>query len=195
MECWEEVDLASVPAGHTLLDSDWVYKIKYKADADGNMTYDKHRARLVATGLQQRKGIDYPHSFSPRASYVTIRLIMAVTAIAGFVSYHLDATCAFISARLPPEEQVFTKAIAGFPLREGRCLKLSSHLSVWSCSSTSCVFLALQTSLYQMWAHATAVGRMCLFSICTEHQRRTCSHAGGYYHSRALSSYSPYSAS
>ena len=128
MDCWEEVDLASVPAGHTLLDSTWVFKIKCKADADGKMIYDKHRARLVAKGFQQRKGIDYLHSFSPTASYVTIRLIMALTAIAGFVSYDLDATCAFISARLPPEEQVFMKAIPGFPLPEGRCLKLKSSL-------------------------------------------------------------------
>lgn len=128
MDCWEEVDLASVPAGHTLLDSTWVFKIKCKADADGKMIYDKHRARLVAKGFQQRKGIDYLHSFSPTASYVTIRLMMALTAIAGFVSYDLDATCAFISARLPPEEQVFMKAIPGFPLPEGRCLKLKSSL-------------------------------------------------------------------
>ena len=128
MDCWEEVDLASVPTEHTLLDSTWVFKIKYKADTDGKMVYDRHRARIVAKGFQQRKGIDYLHSFSPTASYVTIRLIMALTSIAGFFSYDLDATCAFISARLPPEEQVFMKAIPGFPLPEGRCLKLKSSL-------------------------------------------------------------------
>ena len=57
------------------------------------MIYDRLRARLVANqGFQRRKGIDYLHSFSPTASYVTIRLIMALTAIAGFFSYDLDAT-------------------------------------------------------------------------------------------------------
>ena len=54
----EVLDLASVPAGHTLLVSTWLFKIKYKSDADGNMIYNKHRARLVATGFQQRKGMD-----------------------------------------------------------------------------------------------------------------------------------------
>jgi hypothetical protein len=128
MGCWEIVDIDCVPSGQTLLDSTWVFKVKWKADADGNMTYDKHRARLVAKGFQQRQGIDYTHSFSPTASHVTIRLVMALTSVPGWTSLDLDATCAFISADLPPEEQVYMKAVPGFPLPEGKCLKLRKSI-------------------------------------------------------------------
>ena len=92
------------------------------------MTYDKHRAHLVAKGFQQRQGIDYTHSFSPTASHVTIRLVMALTSVPGWTSLDLDATCAFISADLPPEEQVYMKAVPGFPLPEGKCLKLRKSI-------------------------------------------------------------------
>ena len=40
----------------------------------------------------------------------------------------LDATCAFISAPLPKDEQVYMKAVPGFPLKQGQCLKLRSTI-------------------------------------------------------------------
>jgi hypothetical protein len=41
---------------------------------------------------------------------------MALTALPHWFSVDLDATGAFISAPLPPEEQVFLKCIPGYPL-------------------------------------------------------------------------------
>jgi hypothetical protein len=52
----------------------WVLKLKYK-----NGEYEKHKARIVALGYQQRQDIDFFATFSPTASYVTIRLVMALT--------------------------------------------------------------------------------------------------------------------
>ena len=89
-----------------------------------NGKYDKHRARIVALGYQQKQGIDYFENFSPTASQVTVRFIMAMTAIKGWDSADLDATCAFICAPLPENEQIYMKPIEGFPLPEGKCLKL-----------------------------------------------------------------------
>jgi hypothetical protein len=40
---------------------------------------------------------------------------MALTALPHWFSVDLDATGAFISAPLPPEEQVFLKGISGYP--------------------------------------------------------------------------------
>ena len=53
---------------------------------------------------------------------------MALTSVPGWTSLDLDATCAFISADLPPEEQVYMKAVPGFPLPEGKCLKLRKSI-------------------------------------------------------------------
>ena len=53
---------------------------------------------------------------------------MALTALSHWFSVDLDATGAFISAPLPPEEQVFLKGIPGYPLPEGKCLKLKKTI-------------------------------------------------------------------
>ena len=43
-------------------------------------------------------------SFSPTASQVSIRLVYAITALPGWRTIDLDASAAFISATLPPNE-------------------------------------------------------------------------------------------
>ena len=53
---------------------------------------------------------------------------MALTALSHWFSVDLDATGAFISASLPAEEQVFLKGIPGYPLPEGKCLKLKKTI-------------------------------------------------------------------
>ena len=75
-----------------------------------------------------RPAIDFFASFSPTASYVCIRMILALTALPFWYSYDLDATGAFISSPLPPEEQVYLKPIEGFPLGPGKCLKLNKTI-------------------------------------------------------------------
>jgi hypothetical protein len=55
------------------------------------------KARIVARGFEQRKGVDYFQSFT--AFQVSLRLVLALTASPGFLSVELDATSAFISHR------------------------------------------------------------------------------------------------
>ena len=60
MKCWEIVDQSSLPPDSNIIGTKWVFKVKYK-----NGQYDKHRARIVALGYRQRKGVDYFETFSP----------------------------------------------------------------------------------------------------------------------------------
>ena len=119
MKCWDIVDQSSLSPDSNIIGTKWVFKVKYK-----NGQYDKHRARIVALGYRQRKGVDYFETFSPTSSYVSIRLVLALTALPFWYSYDLDAVCAFISAPLPPNELVYLKPIEGFPLPPGKCLRL-----------------------------------------------------------------------
>ena len=123
MGCWEIVDIAELPHDANLIGVKWVFKIKFK-----NGIYERHKARIVALGYQQRKDVDYFASFSPTASYVTIRLVLALTALPGWFGVDLDATGAFISAPLPPTEQVYLKGIPGFELPKGKCLRLKKTI-------------------------------------------------------------------
>jgi len=123
MGCWEVVDIDTLPEDANLIGVKWVFKIKYK-----NGEYERHKARIVALGYQQRKNVDYFASFSPTASYVTIRLVLALTALPHWYGVDLDATGAFISAPLPPEEQVYLKGIPGYDLPPGKCLRLKKTI-------------------------------------------------------------------
>ena len=74
MGCWEVVDIDTLPNDASLIGVKWVFKLKYK-----NGEYERHKARIVALGYQQRKNVDYVASFSPTTSYVTIRLVHCLT--------------------------------------------------------------------------------------------------------------------
>jgi hypothetical protein len=123
MGCWEVVDIDTLPEDVNLVGMKWVFKIKFK-----NGEYEWHKARIIALGYQQGKDVDYFASFSPTTSYVTIRLVLALTALPHWYGVDLDATGAFISAPLPPEEKVYLKGIPGFDLLKGKCLRLKKTI-------------------------------------------------------------------
>jgi hypothetical protein len=123
MRCWEVVDIDILPEDANLIGVKWVFKIKYK-----NGEYEHHNARIVALGYQQRKDVDLFASFSPTASYFTIRLVLALTTLPHWYGVDLDATGAFISAPLPPEEQVYLEGIPGYDLPKSKCLRLKKTI-------------------------------------------------------------------
>ena len=117
MGCWRVVKISTLPPGVKPITCKWVLKLKF-----ANGVYEKHKARIVARGFEQRKGVDYFQSFSPTASQVSLRLVLALTASPGFLSVDLVATSAFISAPLQDNEQVYMTAVPGYPLPPGHCL-------------------------------------------------------------------------
>lgn len=50
----------------------WVFKTKYNRDGSVN----KYKARLVARGHSQHKGVDYENIFAPVARYEIIRTLL-----------------------------------------------------------------------------------------------------------------------
>jgi hypothetical protein len=93
----------------------WVLKLKFAYGV-----YEKHKARIVARGFEQRNGVDYFQSFSPTASQVSFRLVLALTASPGFLSVDLDATSAFTSAPLQDNEQVYMTSVPKFGVQRLR---------------------------------------------------------------------------
>jgi hypothetical protein len=81
------------------------------------------RPRAVPKGYLQKRTSDFS-SCSPTASQVTLRVILALTAMIGFRSWDLDTTCAFISVPLPKGQKLYLKPIEGYPLPKGKVLKL-----------------------------------------------------------------------
>ena len=62
--------------GMSVIDSRWVFTIKY--DADGWIV--KWKGRIVARGFTQKLGIDYFETYSPVVSFKSIRIILGLAA-------------------------------------------------------------------------------------------------------------------
>nr|GEX88127.1 putative ribonuclease H-like domain-containing protein [Tanacetum cinerariifolium] len=75
-----------------LQDPSWV--LKNKRDERGIVV--RNKARLVAQGHTQEKGIDYDEVFPPVARIEAIRLFLANASFMGFIVYQMDVKSAFL---------------------------------------------------------------------------------------------------
>ncbi|GKC95017.1 putative ribonuclease H-like domain-containing protein, partial [Tanacetum coccineum] len=65
----------------------------------------ENKARLVAQGYTQEKGIDYDEVFAPVARIEAIRLFLAYASFMGFMVYQMDVKSAFLYGQI--EEEVY----------------------------------------------------------------------------------------
>lgn len=91
-DSWELVDR---PKEGTVVKNKWVFKKKYNSEGEA-----RFRARLVAKGFTQKKGIDFNETFSPVLRYSTLRLLLALSVELGLKINHLDVPTAFLNGLL-----------------------------------------------------------------------------------------------
>jgi hypothetical protein len=85
-------DLVPPPAGCRPVSCKWVFRVKRTA----NDTIDRFKAQLVAKGFHQRPGIDYKETFSPVVKPATIRSVLIVAVIQGWILRQIDVNNAFL---------------------------------------------------------------------------------------------------
>ncbi|GJS70337.1 ribonuclease H-like domain-containing protein [Tanacetum coccineum] len=86
---WELVDL---PEGRKAIRSKWIYKIKFRSSGE----IDRYKARLIAQGFGQKKGIDYKEAFSPVVKMVTVRCLLNVVVSMSWHVFQLDMNNSFL---------------------------------------------------------------------------------------------------
>ena len=96
MITWE---LVPPPKDKNIVSSRWVLKVK----RDENGAVDRFKARLVAQGYSQMKGIDYDEVFSPVARYASVRSLLALANAHDLEIHQMDVKTAFLNGSLDCE--------------------------------------------------------------------------------------------
>jgi hypothetical protein len=91
------------PLGRKIICNRWVFDQK---------TNGWKRARLVAKGFSQVKGIDFTDIFSPVVRYETVRLMLAIAALQNWHMRSLDIKAAFLYGEL--DEELYMEQPEGF---------------------------------------------------------------------------------
>ena len=101
---WE---LVQKPKGANVVGTRWVYDVKL----DSSGAVQRYKARLVAQGFSQKKGIDYNETFAPTMHIKTMRILLALAARENLRAYQYDISTAFLHASL--SEEVYVKQPPG----------------------------------------------------------------------------------
>ena len=104
-DTWEITDL---PSGKKAIGSKWIYKTKFKPDGH----IERHKSILVIQGCRQQYGVDYGETLTPIAKLTTVRALLAVAAIEGWIVNQMDVKNAFLHGDL--HEDVYMKLPLGY---------------------------------------------------------------------------------
>nr|GEZ27813.1 retrovirus-related Pol polyprotein from transposon TNT 1-94 [Tanacetum cinerariifolium] len=96
------------PKGKSVIKTKWIFKNK----KDESNLVIRNKARLVAVGYSQQKGIDYDETFAPVARIEATHLFLAYVAHKYFTVFQMDVKIAFLSGIL--KEEVYVGQPSGF---------------------------------------------------------------------------------
>ena len=101
-------DLVKAPPGANIMDSMWVYDIKW--DGEGNRIKDK--ARLVGKGYTQQLGIDYNETWAGVTRLESVRMTAAIAANLNLKLWRIDFVGAYLNSLT--KEDIYMKQPEGF---------------------------------------------------------------------------------
>ncbi|GJW98400.1 retrovirus-related pol polyprotein from transposon TNT 1-94 [Tanacetum coccineum] len=92
----------------TVIRTKWVFKNKL----DENGVVSRNKARLVAQGYKQQKGIDFDETYAPVARLESIRILLAYACVHDFKLFQMDVKSAFLNGFI--NEEVYVSQPHGF---------------------------------------------------------------------------------
>jgi hypothetical protein len=113
-EVWEIVPRLK---SKDVVSSKWLFKIKHVDEG----SIEKYKARFVARGFSQKKGIDYEETFAPVARYTSIRTIIALAAKMKWKLDQIYVKTTFLNGVI--EEEVYIEKPQGFEVED-----MNSHV-------------------------------------------------------------------
>lgn len=118
-QAWE---LEELPKDRSAVSCKWVFKSKLKPDG----IIERYKARLVARGFHQTKGVDYFETFSPVVRYESVRTVLAMAAKFDMEIVQFDIKTAFLNS--PLEESIYMHQPEGYEDGTNRVCHLKRSL-------------------------------------------------------------------
>ena len=108
----ETFTLTTLPEGRNSVGGRWVYTIK--EGSDGARTY---KARYVAKGYSQVRGVDYQETFAPTANLTSVRALLQIAAQHDLILHQMDVKTAYLNA--PIDCEIYMDQAEGFETPSG----------------------------------------------------------------------------
>jgi hypothetical protein len=105
---------SEVPEGQIILPAVW--QMRRKRDARTGRI-KKYKARLNIDGSRMRRGVHFNETYSPVASWNSVRMLLTMTAVHGWHTKQIDFVQAF--AQAPVERTLYMKVPAGVKIEGG----------------------------------------------------------------------------
>jgi hypothetical protein len=105
---------SEVPEGNVILPAVW--QMRRKRDVKTG-AIKKYKARLNIDGSRMRHGVHFNETYSPVASWNSVRMLLTLTAVHGWHTKQIDFVQAF--AQAPVEKTLYMKVPAGVELEDG----------------------------------------------------------------------------
>lgn len=96
-------DFVPLPQGKNLVSCKWLYKTKLNA----NNEVIKFKARVVARGFSQVKGLDYNETFALVAKMSTIKLVFSLASQMHWPIHQMDVKSSYLNGDLHEEIYMF----------------------------------------------------------------------------------------
>ena len=77
----------------------------------------RYKARLVAKGFTQRPGVDFDEIYAPVVRYDSLRLLLALATINGWIPTQIDIKAAFLYGEL--KEEIYMELPPDMVIRRG----------------------------------------------------------------------------
>ena len=104
-EVW---DIVEMPEGKNLVTGKWHFALKQNSEGE----IIRHKARYVARGFKQKRGVDYDQTYSPTVKMVTLRVLLSSAVQNEMKLKQLDIKTAYLNAGI--EEECFVDQPPGF---------------------------------------------------------------------------------
>ena len=81
------------PEGKSMVTSKYIYKIMHAVK--GNI--EKHKARFLERGFSYKEGVNYEDTFAPVARYTSLKDIIDLSSMMGWILHHIDVKTTFLN--------------------------------------------------------------------------------------------------